>query len=741
MTDIRQRLLAAFELEHKEHLTAIRDALRLAENQGAERLDLLEIHRRAHSLKGAARAVDLPEVEAVAHRLESLFLMIQKGERRLEPDLFRLIRHALDAIEDSVAGTGRTGGMADGGAEAYAVLSQIDRIVAGGTAEPSLPATAPLPPAPLSIAPLSAVARPAADGPPSPAAASPPRLVRINAASLEQLLDTASALLPEVEEQATLNHDLRLLGRDMGALEQAWHRLRQVLPDPPDPRLAESLSLFERRMKAVTSCTRAVRRRQDRALWNLRRWGGGLHDGVRRLRMVPAESQFAGLGRMVRDLARAQGKEVEADLIGLEVEADRMVLQRLKDPVLHLLRNAVSHGIESPEERLNAGKRAAGRVRLEAAVINGRLRVVVEDDGRGIDMARIALEAAARGLIPPNGTIADVPADQVTGLLAEPGFSTAPAVTEISGRGMGVTIARREVLHLQGQLTIAPRSGGGTVVTVEVPVTLSSQRLLFVSVGGHTLALPAADVVRVMRVKATELLPVGGSPVLRLEDEDVAVVPLAVLLSLPLPAPSDRIVLVVARLGGRRVALTVDEALVTRDAVVRGIDEVGLDPQRFLGTVLLENGTPALVLNVGFLPLSPTGLALLPLPAPLAMVRQSHILVVDDSITTRTLEKSILEAHGYRVTLSVDGRDALETLHTQTVDLIVSDVEMPRMDGFTLVQTVKSDPVLADIPVILVTSRASDEDRQRGLLLGADAYIVKTRFDQDELLDGIRRLL
>lgn len=729
MTDIRQRLLAAFELEHKEHLAAIRDALRLAENQGAERLDLSEIHRRAHSLKGAARAVDLPEVEAVAHRLESLFLMIQKGERRLEPDLFRLIRHALDAIEDSVAVVTRSDGPVDAGSGTDAVLSQLDRMLLSGTT----------PPSPAAAFPRTA-ARRASETPPLPTTP-PPRLVRINAASLEQLLDTASALLPEVEEQATLNHDLRLLGRDTGALEQAWRRLRQILPDTTDPRLAESLSLFERRMKAVTSNSRAVRRRQDRALWNLRRWGNGLHDGVRRLRMVPAESQFAGLGRMARDLARTQGKEVEADLIGLEVEADRIVLQRLKDPVLHLLRNAVSHGIESPEERLNAGKRAAGRVRLETAVVNGRLRVVIEDDGRGIDMAGIAREAAARGLMSPEATAADVPADQLTGLLAEPGFSTALAVTEISGRGMGVTIARREVLHLQGQLTITPRPGGGTVVTVEVPVSLSSQRLLFVSVDGHTLALPAADVVRVMRVKATELLPVGGSPVLRLEDEDVAVVPLAVLLSLPLPSPTDRVVLAVARVGGRRVALAVDEVLVTRDAVVSGIDEVGLDPLRFLGTVLLENGTPALVLNVGSLPLSPQGLSSLPLSAPTAMTRQSHILVVDDSITTRTLEKSILEAHGYRVTLCVDGREALETLHTQTVDLIVSDVEMPRMDGFTLVQAVKSDPVLSEIPVILVTSRASDEDRQRGLLLGADAYIVKTRFDQDELLDGIRRLI
>lgn len=733
MTDIRQRLLAAFELEHKEHLAAIRAALRLAESQGAEHLDLSEIHRRAHSLKGAARAVDLPEVEALAHRLESLFLLVQRGERALGPELFSLVRHALDAIEDTVAWASR-GGPNSGIVEIDTVLGQLDRAV--GSASPA-PAPA-FPPRPVAVRPAAA---------PDFAAAPVTRLVRINAASLEQLLDTASALLPEVEEQAALNDGLRALGRDMGTLEQAWRRLRQTLPEFPDARLAETLSLFERRLKTAASSAQGVRRRQDRALWNLRRWGSGLHEGVRRLRMVPAESQFGGLGRMVRDLARSQGKEVEADIIGLDVEADRIVLQRLKDPVLHLLRNAVSHGIEAPEERLNAGKRAAGCVRLETAVVNGRLQVVIEDDGRGIDMARIAREAAARGLIGPDApaggdeAAASLPLEQLTSLLAEPGFSTAAAVTEISGRGMGVTIARREVLHLQGQLTIAPRPGGGTVVTVEVPVSLSSQRLLFVAVGGHTLALPSADVARVMRVRTTDLLPLGGSPALRLEDEDVPVVPLAALLSLPLPAPADWVTLAVARINGRRMALAVDEALSTRDAVVSGIDEVGLDPLRFQGTVLLENGAPALVLNAGSLALPTHGLPGLPVSTPSAMARRSHILVVDDSITTRTLEKSILEAHGYRVTLCVDGREALETLHAQTVDLIVSDVEMPRMDGFALVQAVKSDPVLSDIPVILVTSRASDVDRQRGLRLGADAYIVKTRFDQDELLDGIRRLI
>ncbi|MBP2291731.1 hybrid sensor histidine kinase/response regulator [Azospirillum rugosum] len=751
MTDIRERLLAAFELEHKDHLAAIREALHAAEQDPAYVPDLAEIHRRAHSLKGAARAVDLPEVERLSHWLEAVFLAVQRGSVPLDAAARAVVRHALDAIEDVVAWATRGGNAV----ETAGVLADLARLggEAGGPEpvqrRPQADAPAAPPPRPVTAAPENP-----APGTVSVLRGAAPSLVRIRSAGLERLFNTAAGLLPEIENQSALVEQLHELRGEWRALERSWNAIRPQVGRSLDSRGARGraddgaarLLSFERRFRALGAALDAAHRSHDRHLWSLRRWSGGLQEEVKQLRMLPAESQFSGLGRMIREMSRAQGKEVEVDIRGLETQADRVVLQRLKDPVLHLARNAVTHGVETPRERVAAGKPAAATVVFEASVTGSRLVLRVEDDGRGLNAAAVARRAVDRGLLTEEEAAAAAP-DQLLGLIFEPGFSTADRTTELAGRGMGLAIVRQEATRLQGTVTLTDRPGGGTVATVAVPLSLLSQRLVFVAVEDDILALPGGDVARVMRLPADQLLTDLTTPTVRLEEEDVPVASLAGLLGYdapPMPAAGTGAVLALAvvRAGGRRLALLVDELLTTRDAVVTAAEEVGIDAARFLGTVLLDDGSPALVLNpAGLAPQA--GAALPPLArAEDAPRRRHHILVVDDSITTRTLEKSILEAHGYRVTLCVDGREALETLsELEDVDLIISDVEMPRMDGFALLRAVKGNPLTADLPVILVTSRASDEDRERGLDLGADAYIVKTRFDQNELLAGIRRLL
>ncbi|PWC78401.1 response regulator [Azospirillum sp. TSH64] len=752
--DIRQRLLAAFDLEHKDHLAAIRNALRDAEATG-DAPDLVDIHRRAHSLKGAARAVDLPEVEAISHRLEAAFIAVQKGEIPLDPASVGVVRRSLDAIEDLVAWSLQGGDAV----ETAGVLADLDALAAGRSGGP-VPAASP--------APARAARRPPAERERADTADSA-ALVRIAAQGLERLSETASALLPEVEAQAGLGEQLRTMRREWRALDRAWRHLRlqigrgvradagaggdalsDTLPSALDGRGAlPALMAFERRFRALGGALDSAHRSHDRLLWSMRRWGGGLQQDMRRLRMLPAENQLSGLGRMVRDISRAEGKEVEVDVRGLEVEADRTVLQRLKDPILHIARNAISHGIETPAERLALGKRPAARVTIAASVEGARLRLRIEDDGRGLDRAAILRKAAERGLIDAADLSAgaELPQERLTEFLFHPGFSTAARTTELAGRGMGLAIARREVERLQGNLTIADRpEGGGTAVTIEVPLSLLSQRLVFVAVQDQTLAIPSADVVRLRTATAQSLFSGTGTPMTRIGEEEIPVTSLAALLGMEAPVvPSAErgLSLVVVRAGDRRLALAVDRFVATRETVVTAAEETGLDSGRYLGTVLMDDGGPALVLNIpGLMPLPGSTLPPPARPAEEATPARAHILVVDDSITTRTLEKSILEAHGYRVTLCVDGREALERLSEgMEVGLIISDVEMPRMDGFALLQAVKADKRLEEIPVILVTSRASDEDRERGLRLGADAYIVKTRFDQNELLAGIRRLL
>ncbi|KAA0579708.1 response regulator [Azospirillum sp. B21] len=746
--DIRQRLLAAFELEHKDHLAVIRAGLREAEASG-EAPDLVDIHRRAHSLKGAARAVDLPEVEAISHRLEAAFIAVQRGETVLDADAIAVVRRALDAIEDLVAWSLQGGEEV----EIAGVLADLDGLAGGRNGDPPPPARSTAAPAPPARAERRAP-RPRAEAVDADSAA----LVRIAAQGLERLSETASALLPEVEAQAGLGEELRAMRREWRALDRAWRHLRMQIgrgiqvdkgADGLDGRGAlPALMAFERRFRALGGALDSAHRSHDRLLWSMRRWGGGFQQDMRRLRMLPAENQLSGLGRMVRDISRAEGKEVEVDVRGLEVEADRAVLQRLKDPILHIARNAISHGIETPAERLALGKRPAARVTIAASVEGSRLRLRIEDDGRGLDRGAILRKAAERGLIDADELSSgeEIPLERLTEFLFQSGFSTAARTTELAGRGMGLAIARREVERLQGNLTIADRPEGGTAVTIEVPLSLLSQRLVFVGVQDQVLAIPSADVVRLRTTTAESLFSGVGTPMIRIGDEEIPVTSLAALLGMEapvVPSAERSLSLVVVRAADRRLALAVDRFVATRETVVTAADEIGLDSGRYLGTALMDDGGPALVLNIpGLMPLPGSVLPAPARPADEATPARAHILVVDDSITTRTLEKSILEAHGYRVTLCVDGREALERLSEgMEVGLIISDVEMPRMDGFALLQAVKADKRLAEIPVILVTSRASDEDRERGLRLGADAYIVKTRFDQNELLAGIRRLL
>lgn len=749
--DIRQRLLAAFDLEHKDHLAAIRNALRDAEATG-EAPDLVDIHRRAHSLKGAARAVDLPEVEAISHRLEAAFIAVQKGEIPLDAANVGVFRRSLDAIEDLVAWSLQGGGEV----ETAGVLADLDALAGGRNGGP-----APVP-VPATATPARAVAnRPPRQREPAGDADSA-ALVRIAAQGLERLSETASALLPEVEAQAGLGEQLRAMRQEWRALDRAWRHLRVQLgrgarlearldegTDALDGRSAlPALMAFERRFRALGGALDSAHRSHDRLLWSMRRWGGGFQQDMRRLRMLPAENQLSGLGRMIRDISRAEGKEVEVDVRGLEVEADRNVLQRLKDPILHIARNAISHGIETPAERLALGKRPAARVTIAASVEGARLRLRIEDDGRGLDRAAILRKAAERGLIDADELSGadEMPLERLTEFLFHPGFSTASRTTELAGRGMGLAIARREVERLQGNLTIADRPEGGAAVTIEVPLSLLSQRLVFVAVQDQILAIPSADVVRLRTATVEALFSGVGTPMIRIGEEETPVTSLAALLGMEapvVPTAERSLSLVVVRAADRRLALAVDRFVATRETVVTAAEETGLDSGRYLGTVLMDDGGPALVLNIsGLMPLPGSVLPPPARPAEEVTPARAHILVVDDSITTRTLEKSILEAHGYRVTLCVDGREALERLSEgMEVGLIISDVEMPRMDGFALLQAVKADKRLEEIPVILVTSRASDEDRERGLRLGADAYIVKTRFDQNELLAGIRRLL
>ncbi|HLO75969.1 MAG TPA: response regulator [Magnetospirillum sp.] len=758
MNVIRERLLAAFQVEYREHLEAMRklvdELVRRVEGSGIAQLD--ETFRRAHSLKGAARAVDLMPVEQISHRLETLFARIRGGHMRLDKELAGVITQALDVIEDWV--TAFVGGQTP--PDIAEVLVAIEACLEGGRPAPAEPAKAPeLPRVPAEI--LAAVAAAAAPEPEPVCQPEPPKspvlaeeTVRVRAQHLDRLLRSSNELLTETMNQRTVSDNLLDIDRRLAEMDKQWRRLRKATAtlarDFGDPErtghLDRHAEALEQQLRVLARQARLSRRQQQRTGWTLRQLAADLQQEVRDARMVPAESVFAGFRKMVRDIARESGKQVEVQVAGLDVEADRMVLQGLKDPVMHLLRNALAHGVETPAERVAAGKASAALVMLGFGVSDGRLVLNVEDDGRGLNYAAIKAKAVEIGMFSAEEA-AELSRQSLVDLIFDPGFSTNRGVDDLAGRGMGLSVVRETVTMMNGTVEVLPREPAGTRFRISVPLSVSTQRLFLVGCQGHTYAIPTEGVDRLYRVPAEAVKTVEGKSVVYLGNQQLPLLSLAHLLALgetAVKVSRNVVPLMVLKNGDRRVGVAVDEFLSIREALVKDIGVPAAMGTMVAGGMLLESGAVALVLNpfeiVETFRKSGSTRVLTTVEKP-AERKVPVILVVDDSLTTRTLEKSILEAHGYVVRLAVDGIEALAKLRAEHVDLVISDIQMPRLDGFGLLQAIKSDQALKKVPVILVTSLEAREDRERGLALGADAYVVKRKFDQKELLETIGQIL
>lgn len=763
MNGIRERLLAAFQVEYREHLEAIRklvdDLVRRTEGSGIAQLD--ETFRRAHSLKGAARAVDLQPVEQLAHRLETLFARVRGGQMRLDKELSAVIVHILDVVEDWVTAFVAGQNPPDTGD----ALALIDHWLEGERpAPPCGAAPVPAAPPPVVVPPELLAAIPAPESVPVPEPPCMPELpkvpvlaeetVRVRAEHLDRLLRSSNELMTETMNQRKVTDGLLDIDRRLAEMDKQWNRLRKLagnaLRELGDGDRAGALErhgdALDQQLRSVSRQARQARRLQQRTGWTLRQLATDLQQEVRDARMVPAESVFAGFRKMVRDIARESGKQVEVQVSGLEVEADRMVLQGLKDPVMHLLRNALAHGVELPGERVAAGKPAAAQVSLGFAVTDGRLVMSVEDDGRGLNYDAIRGKAVELGLFSVEEA-AELSRQTLVDLIFDPGFSTNRAVDDLSGRGMGLSVVREAATMMNGTVEVLPREPFGTRFRLSVPLSVSSQRLFLVGCQGHTYAVPTEGIDRLHRVPAEAVRTVEGKSVVYLGDQQVPLLSLAHLLALgetAVKVSRNVVPLLVLKNGDRRVGVAVDEFLSIREALVKDIGVPAAMGTMVAGGMLLEDGGVALVLNpfeiVETFRKSGSIRVLTTVEKP-AERRVPVILVVDDSLTTRTLEKSILEAHGYVVRLAVDGIEALAKLRADHVDLVISDIQMPRLDGFGLLQAIKNDQALKKVPVILVTSLEAREDRERGLALGADAYVVKRKFDQKELLETIGQIL
>ena len=770
------QLRQAFTVEADKHVQAMTSGLLELEKAAEpnQRKELVEtIFREAHSLKGAARAVTRTDIEAVCQALESVFAGWQRQKFSVAVETFDTLNRAIDLVARRLR-VPDLHGSATEQSEVTSMVRQLGGMGSAGLspqpvpASPSAPSPPP-PPLPESGAsprtPPAAASVPTKRPEPEPAvmSAAPEaealqlsETVRISMSKMDSLLRQAEELVAVKLTTAQHAMELRAFADVINEWRKQWTKVRELAPGDLAAQSPAALAKVGDFLKWNQDYMRSLEKRLDtlaKATARDARSVSGLIDDLladaKRLVMLPFATLLDLFPKLVRDLARDQGKKVTLQLRGRDVEIDKRILQEMKDPLIHLVRNCIDHGLELPADRAAASKPPDGSLTLSITQLDAsHVEIVVADDGAGIDVEKVKASAVRSGVLSEEAATR-LDAQAALALIFRSGVSSSPIITEISGRGLGLAIVREKAERLGGQVSVETKPGQGTTFRIRLPVTLATFNGILVSAGGQSFVIPTAGVERIVRVGREEIQTVENRETIALNGHAVALVRLNEVLELPPrgPAKESRYTeVVVLGTGEKRVGFALDAVLGEQDVLVKTLGKPLLRVRNIAGATVLGSGTPVLILNTADLlksairlaGSSPSRAAATETPT---KARDRHVLVTDDSVTSRMLFKNILESAGYQVATALDGLDAWTLLKSGDFDLLLSDVEMPRMDGFDLTAKVRADARLAELPVVLVTALASREHQERGIDVGANAYIVKSGFDQSNLLDVIRRLI
>ncbi len=746
-----KRLLATFKVEAEEHLQAISAGLLQLEKEASveKRGAVVQgIFREAHSLKGAARSVNLGEVEAVCQALEGLFSTWKHPGVLVSASEFDMLHQVLDLLARLTAA-----GVSDASvdqSQVQAVIRRLQRAAQGQLR--------------LEEEPVSPVPEPPGPPPPTAVESAPVESVRVALSKLQELLQQSEEflsarlavgqILAEVNEVGTALMTWRAKWAKVQPLIRAWERGLEAAPVAGraaatygwQGQICEFLHWSETQHKSLEGRIGHLAKSTEQGYWLLGRLVEALTGDLKKVLMLPFQPALEILPRLVRDLARASGKEAELQIQGGEIEIDRRVLEELKTPLIHLVRNCLDHGLEKPEERQRRGKPRQGRITVAITSLEGgTVEIKVADDGAGIDPAKVRQAAVKLGLRTPEEAGA-AEESELWPLIFEAGLTTSPIITDISGRGLGLAILRETAEKLGGAYAVASQPGAGTTFSLTLPITMATFRGTLVRLGRHVFVVPTKNVEQALRVSQAQIRTVENRETIEINGRALALVRLGDVLELPEDARATRgfLPVLVLTAGDKRIAFAVDEVLYEQEVLEKPWGGQLSRVRNLSGVTILGTGELAPILNVADLLKSAVKSSLAgPRLAPAVPEEreQAAILVVEDSITARTLLKNILEGAGYRVETAVDGLDAFGKLKDGGFDLVVSDVDMPRMNGFDLTARIRRDRELAELPVVLVTALESREDRERGVEAGANAYIVKSSFDQSNLLETIKRII
>ena len=749
-------LLELFSLE-AEAQTQVLNAGLLALERNPTQADQLEAcMRAAHSLKGAARIVGVDAGVSVSHVMEDCLVSAQEGRLYLQPEHIDALLQGTDLLMRIATPGSDNVGPAD--IDAYVtlmngLLDPANAHVAPPEFDVSQLLLAPMPhaPAPL-LEPLLQAEPEVTPEPmrrPQRLTESGERVLRVTAQRLNSLLDLSSKSLVETQRLkpylVTLQRLKRMQGSNLRAMDTLSEHLKtMVLSHEAEEALADARRILTESQRLLSEQTAEL----DEFCWQAGQRAQLLYDTALACRMRPFADVLVGQERMVRDLGRALGKQIRLEIEGEKTQVDRDVLEKLEAPLIHLLRNAVDHGIETPEQRLLAGKPAEGLIRLRISHQAGLLVLELSDDGAGVDLDRLRRTIVERQLS-TESTVAQLSEEELLTFLFLPGFSLRDIVTEVSGRGVGLDAVQHMVRLLRGAIVLEHTAQRGSRFHLEVPLTLSVVRSLVVEVADEAYAFPLAHIERMRDLQPDEIVQLEGRQHFWHEGRHVGLVAASQLLQRPAGQnPSDTLKVVVIRERDAVYGIAVERFIGERTLVVLPLDDRLGKVQDISAGALLDDGSVVLIVDVEDMLRSVDKLLntgrlerIARHSQHVAQVARKRVLVVDDSLTVRELQRKLLLNRGYDVAVAVDGMDGWNALRSENFDLLITDIDMPRMDGIELVTLLRRDNRLQSLPVMVVSYKDREEDRRRGLDAGADYYLAKASFHDDALLDAVVELI
>jgi two-component system, chemotaxis family, sensor kinase CheA len=761
-SEFAENLLATFRGEAEGHLNTIAAGLiELEKPVSPERRAAVveSVFRETHTLKGAARSVNLVDIEKTCQALESVFSAAKQGEIILSREIFDLLHQSVSILETFLKGTEPEIKTAHKRSrDIIRHLNEIALVTASIPIQPEMTKAEPAPESPE-------VAEPEKTGPAG--IESQADTIRISTARLDSLMLKAEELGDAKRAVAQRSSDLGRICRQFAPWKQRWAGIRNRLPalrrsarstetqkhqERKQTEFAKITDFLEYNAEFVHNLESELVRQKTMISADhqfLLERTDTLIDDMKGLLMMPAGFMLESFPRFVREFSRDKNKEVDLVIEGQEIMIDRRILDEMKDAFMHMMRNAIDHGIELAETRIGKGKARSGKIIIRFSYREGKnVEILMEDDGAGIDSNNVGAAAVKAGILKKE-ELDHFTDHEILSLIFRSGITTSRIITDTSGRGLGLAIAMEKVDRLGGSIEVDTIPGKGTLFRILLPLTLATFNGLIVNESRQTFVFPLKSVERVIRVSPETIKTIEGQKVIELENEPLALVRLADALGIPPHVPDKEplaICIVVVIFADKRLGLSVDEIGYAQDVMVKGLGRQLPRVRNIASATVLGTGKVVPVVNIGDLMKSAIrlrsgGATFIPATEEEKAKKKKTVLVTEDSITSRMLLKNILEGGGYKVETAMDGMDAFTKLRSGSFDIVVSDVDMPRMNGFVLTEKIRSDKKYAELPVVLVTALDSQQDRERGIEVGANAYIVKSSFDQSNLLEVVQRLI